>query len=224
MSATLGKYIVIEGSDGTGKTTQMNMLREYLQSHNVPVHVTSEPADPSDDEEPLPIARELRKLIKNGDIHREPETNLLLFTAARVEKWRHEIKPALESGCYVLSSRNYWSTLAYQGHGEGLTTELILQQTALYLGDTGYLSPDAAVILTMSNEHERQTRVAQRGLHESRDTFETKDQQFQSQVAGGYLDVAATQSIPLVEASGTVQEVADRIMTSLRLQIRDFPA
>ena len=77
--ARRGNYIVIEGSDGTGKTTQMNMLQDYLMKQGKIVHITSEPADPHDEDEPLPIARELRRVIKNGDIHRAPETNLLLL-------------------------------------------------------------------------------------------------------------------------------------------------
>lgn len=208
-------YIVIEGSDGTGKTTQMNMLCDYLEQKGETVHITSEPADPSDDAEPLPIARELRKLIKNGDIERTPETNLLLFTAARAEKWRHEIEPALARGDYVLSSRNYWSTLAYQGYGEGLSIDLIMQQTELYLGDTSYMKPDAAVILSMTDEIERQKRVQKRGLHEAKDTFETKDQTFQTKVASGYLQVAHDSDVPVVDAAGTPEEVHERIIRQL---------
>ncbi len=214
---TRGRYIVIEGSDGTGKTTQMNMLRDYLEQKGETVHITSEPADPSDDAEPLVITRELRKLIKNGDIDRTPETNLLLFTAARIEKWRHEIEPALAYGDYVLSSRNYWSTLAYQGYGEGLSIDLIMRQTDMYLGGTNYMKPDHAVVLSIADESERQKRVQTRGLHETKDTFETKDQTFQDKVADGYLQIAHDLNIPVVDASGTPDEVHTRIRGALKL-------
>lgn len=221
-NSTRGKYIVIEGSDGTGKTTQMNMLRDYLEQKGRVVHITSEPADPSDDAEPLPIARNLRKLIKNGDIERTPETNLLLFTAARIEKWRHEIEPALQQGRYVLSSRNYWSTLAYQGYGEGLDPDLIIQQTDIYLGNTAYMRPDAAVILRMSDEVTRKQRIATRGSHEPRDTFETKDDVFQKNVADGYVITAQDYSVPLVIADGSPEEVHAEIIDQLTNQLPDI--
>lgn len=214
---TRGRYIVIEGSDGTGKTTQMNMLRDYLEQKGETVHITSEPADPSDDAEPLPIARELRKIIKNGDIERTSETNLLLFTAARVEKWHSEIAPALKIGSFVLSSRNYWSTLAYQGYGEGLSIDSIMRQTEAYLGSTGYMQPSAAVILAMTDDQERQRRVQQRDLHEAKDTFETKDQSFQDKVASGYLQIAQDLAIPIVDATDTPEKVHARILSKLAL-------
>lgn len=216
--ANLGKYIVIEGSDGTGKTTQMNMLRDYLQAQGKTVHITSEPADPNDEDEPLPIARELRKLIKNGEIDRTPESNLLLFTAARVEKWRYEIQPKLDEGTYVVSSRNYWSTLAYQGHGEGLDPGLIMQQTSLYL-DERYIHPDAAVILHLEDENTRLARVQTRGLREVKDTFETKDATFQASVAEGYITTAQDYNVPLVSADGTQEDVFERILDKLQIHI-----
>lgn len=216
---TGGTYIVIEGSDGTGKTTQLYLLRDYFLSIGRTVHITSEPADPHDEHEPLPIARELRKLIKNGDISRDAQTNLLLFTAARVEKWRSEIAPALERGEIVLSSRNYWSTLAYQGYGEGLSTALILQQTKLYFGnESRYLHPDAAVILAMSDETERQQRVQKRGLHKTKDTFETKDQTFQTNIARGYTSIAKDFNLPLVDAGGSPSDVHARIRRAIETE------
>lgn len=216
--ARRGNYIVIEGSDGTGKTTQMNMLQDYLMKQGKIVHITSEPADPRDEDEPLPIARELRRVIKNGDIHRAPETNLLLFTAARIEKWRHEIQPKLDQGSYVISSRNYWSTLAYQGYGEGLDPELIVRQTSMYL-DERYMRPDAAVILHLDDEQTRLARVNARGLHETKDTFETKDSVFQRSVAEGYIKTAKQYDIPLVAADSTPKEVFAVIWRELLAQL-----
>lgn len=210
-----GNYIVIEGGDGTGKTTQCLLLKELLETRGESVLMVSEPADPVDADEPLKIARELRKLIKNGNIERTPETNLLLFTAARVEKWRREIEPALAAGSHVISSRNYWSTLAYQGYGEGLSLELILSQTEMYLGTTGYLHPDISIILAMQDEQARQARVQNRGLHEVKDTFETKDQTFQDKVAQGYLSIARQRDIQVISADGTPEEVSARLIAGL---------
>jgi dTMP kinase len=219
-----GVYIVIEGSDGTGKTTQRDLIKDYFVAHGVSVAVTSEPADPNDADEPLEIAKELRKLVKNGDIERRAETNLHLFAAARVEKWHGEIDPALAKGNYVLSSRNYWSTEAYQGYGEGLDLGYIRTLTELDLGTTGYARPDAAVILAIESEDERAARVSGRGLHNEKDTFETRDENFQRRVANGYVSVAEHYKIPIIDAVGTKQEVFQRILAELQRQLPDFPA
>ena len=214
-----GQYIVIEGSDGTGKTTQMNMLRDYLVSLGKSVHITSEPADPHDDTEPLAIARELRKLIKNGEIARSPQTNILLFTAARYEKWTQEIQPALKQGSYVLSSRNYWSTLAYQGYGEGMDIDFIVRQTQLYLGDTGYMTPDIGIILTMQDEVARQRRVNARGLLEQKDTFESKNQAFQTGVANGYAKIAESYHLTQIAADASPEQVHEEIVAFVSTQL-----
>lgn len=213
-----GKYIVIEGSDGTGKSTQLTLLREYLESQGHSVITVSEPAHEIDSEESLEIAKLLRKLVKDGTVERRPETNLHLFAAARVEKWYGEIEPALAAGTYVLSSRNYWSTLAYQGYGEGLSLDYLTAMTSLDLGKTGYMSPDASIILALHDDAERTARVQKRGLHEQHDTFETKPQDFQQRVANGYTAIAKTHNIPIVDASGTVDDVHQRIIVTLRLQ------
>jgi len=216
---TRGKYIVIEGSDGTGKTTQLSEVEKWLAAEGHEVVVVSEPADPVDEAEPLEIAKHLRRLVKDGTVERLPETNLHLFAAARIEKWFGEIEPALKQGKYVLSSRNYWSTLAYQGYGEGLSIDYITTMTRLDLGDTGYMQPDAAVILSLTDEGERAARVAKRGLHEKHDTFETKPNDFQYRVAEGYLTIAHDYSIPVVDAGGTVGEVAERVTKELGRQL-----
>lgn len=214
-----GKYIVIEGSDGTGKSTQLELLRKHLEAQGHAVITVSEPAHEKDEQEPLEIAKLLRKLVKDGTVERRAETNLHLFAAARVEKWHGEIEPALAAGTYVLSSRNYWSTLAYQGYGEGLSIDYITDMTRLDLGETGYLQPDAAVILALHDEAERAKRVQKRGLHDMHDTFETKPQDFQQRVAAGYTTIARDFNVPIVDAGGTIPEIQQRIIAELNHQL-----
>ena len=215
----LGKYIVIEGSDGTGKTTQRDLLRDHLQDLGHNVIVTSEPADPEDANEPLEIALHLRKLAKNANIKKRPETNLHLFAAARVEKWHNEIQPARSIGSIALSSRNYWSTEAYQGYGEGLDLSYIRAMTNLDLGETAYMQPDAAVILAIPDERERVARVVNRGPNELPDAFETRGDDFQRRIADGYLAVADHYGIPVLDASGTKAEVSSRLIAEIARQI-----
>ena len=102
-------YIVIEGQDGTGKSTQVRLLKEYFEKQGKEVVVMDEP------DGDLPQAHDLHDLIliKGKEYNLEPMTNVLLFTAARSELWRKQIEPTLKNGGIVISARNWWSTLAY---------------------------------------------------------------------------------------------------------------
>ena len=118
-------YIVIEGQDGTGKSTQVRLLQEYYEKQGKTVVVMDEP------DGDLPQAHDLHDLIlvKGKDYHLEPMTNVLLFTAARSELWRKIAEPTLKNGGVVISARNWWSTLAYQGYGEGVSKSKIIKLT-----------------------------------------------------------------------------------------------
>jgi dTMP kinase len=206
-----GKYIVIEGTDGTGKSTQVKMLPPRLAKSCFESIEFSEPAtDPKDGVEDVPIADALRALIKNGTLERDAITNLFLFSAARREKWNRKALPALKLGKCVVASRNYYSTEAYQGYGEGLDLETIRAMTRLATDDR-YMHPDIAIILSMEDEAERQTRIGSRGPLENPDTFESRGNDFQKRVNDAYLDIADRYKIPVISASGTPQEVSDRI-------------
>lgn len=201
--ATPGKYVVIEGHDGTGKSTQVVRVRERLLELGIESIEFHEP-------EGSPIADEIRTVIKNSTLPRDGTTNLLLFSAARHDIWFSRALPALAEGKWVVASRNYYSTLAYQGYGEGLDTELISTTTRIATDDQ-YLKPDIAIILDLDDEVERQKRIAARGELENPDTFESKGDDFQTRVKQGYVDIAATHGIPVVSASQSVDVVHDDI-------------
>jgi dTMP kinase len=197
-----GKYIVIEGNDGTGKSTQVGLMREKLKAHGIDSIEFHEP-------EGTPIATAIRTVIKNGDLERDGTTNLLLFSAARHDIWFNYALPAMKLGKWVVASRNYYSTLAYQGYGEGLDLELIGTTTRIATDDQ-YLRPDVAVILSL-DDTERQKRIGGRGELDNPDTFESKGDGFQQRVNQGYLEIAASHNIPIVPANGSVEEVSDAI-------------
>ena len=202
--AAEGHYIVIEGNDGTGKSTQVALLAEWLRSRGREVVVVEEPG--SDDlEKSTPVANELRRVIKNGELVRAPEINLALFSAARRELWQQKIRPSLERGAVVLSARNYLSTLVYQGYGEGLDETEIVRMTELFTSER-YLKPDVMVILTLSHA-KRAERIAMRGKLTHPDTFESRDQTFQDTLNVGYEAVARTYSVPLLSADGDIEAV-----------------
>ena len=202
-----GKYVVIEGNDGTGKSTQAELLAEYLNSKGIATFVMHEPAG-------TPIADAIRTIIKNGELERDAETNLLLFTAARHENWR-QAKQALEEGKWVVSARNYLSTEVYQGYGEGLGIERIHALTREFTDET-YMNPAYTFVLSLPAE-ERERRIAQRGALQNADTFESRGDDFQEKVDSGYEKIAHTYGLPLIDASLSIDEIQAKIRQTLNL-------
>lgn len=199
----LGKYIVIEGGDGTGKTTQADLLHKHLEAQGLQVIHLKEPGG-------SPVAEAIRSVIVDGTLPRTPMTNILLFTANRHELWHDKIKPALEAGIWVISTRNYWSTLAYQGYGEGMSESIITAITATFT-DTQYMNPDYGIILTIDDATEAKKRIAQRGALEKPDTFESRGIDFQQRVSDGYLSIAESYHLLLISASQPIDVVAAEI-------------
>ncbi|MFZ2836297.1 MAG: dTMP kinase [Candidatus Saccharimonadales bacterium] len=198
-----GKYIVIEGGDGTGKTTQADILQQRLQAEGKTVLHIKEPGG-------TPVAEAIRSVILNGTLERTPMTNILLFTANRHELWHSTIKPALDSGTWVISTRNYWSTLAYQGYGEGMSASVIEAITATFT-DKEYMQPDYGLILTIDDLEVSKRRVQERGDLDAPDTFESREIEFQQRVSDGYLKVAAQYNLPIVSASQSIEAVASDV-------------
>ena len=212
MSGT-GKYIVIEGNDGTGKSTQVAKLAEYFRARGQTVCVVEEPGS-DDPEKSTPIANELRNVIKNGDLARSAAVNVALFSAARRELWHEKIRPALERGEIILSARNYISTLVYQGQAEGYDEAEILRLTKLFT-DEKYLHPDVMIVLSLSHD-KRAKRIAMRGELKNPDTFESRGQDFQEKITNGYLKIAKDYDIPVVLADGNVEEVHDMLIDEIK--------
>lgn len=215
-----GQYIVIEGNDGTGKTTQLELLAKHLSSLGRWVEVIEEPGS-DDPAKSTPVANYLRRLIKDSQLERSAEINLALFSAARRELWQCKISPALDSGATVLSSRNFISTLAYQGYGEGLDVAHIRQVTELFTSER-YMSPDCTIILDLDDEAERIKRISQRGEPECPDTFESKCGAFQCRVNSGYRKIARRYHFPVIDCLApdgrrrTIDEVQAEIKQIVR--------
>lgn len=200
-------YIVIEGQDGTGKSTQARLLKEYYENQGKKVVVMDEP------DGDLPQAHDIHDLIlvRGKDYKMEPMTNVLLFTAARSELWRKIAEPVLKEGGVVISARNYWSTLAYQGYGEGVSRNKIIKITHEALPER-YCSPDRGFILTVSDK----TRLARQGERgKATETFEAKPDDFQQKVNSAYPKIAKDFDIPIIYASGTIEEVFESIKSRL---------
>lgn len=203
-----GKYLVVEGNDGTGKSTQIELLGDYLNNQGIETFIIHEPDGPG-------ISAEIRKLIKNGIFERQPLTNLLLFTASRHEIWQ-QAKRELEAGKWVLSARNYFSTIAYQGYGEGLDTDTIIDTTKLYTDDR-YMKPDYAFILRLKDESQRKQRISNRGAADSLDAFESRNDSFQKRVEAGYEYVAKNQNATVIDANQSIEDIQQQIREKVEI-------
>lgn len=202
-----GKYIVIEGHDGTGKSTQVGLIREKLKQKGIESIEFHEP-------EGTPIADAIRTVIKNGTLERDAMTNLLLFSAARHELWTKCALPALASGKWVVASRNYFSTLAYQGRAENLGLEPVEQITRIAT-DEKYMKPDVAFILSLEDEAERKRRISTRGGLENPDTFESRDDDFQALIQNAYKDIAIERNLQIIDASQPIENITKQIWEAI---------
>ena len=209
-----GKYIVIEGNDGTGKTTQVELLAEHFRKNGQAVQIVEEPG--SDNlTNSTPVANELRKAIKNGSLERSPEINVLLFSAARRELWQKKIAPALNKGKIVLSARNYFSTLAYQGQGEGIDSAEILRLTKLFTNER-YMNPDVLIVLVTSHDT-RKKRIAKRGALLNPDTFESRNDTFQNTVNNAYAELATKYNLPTINAGQSIEEIHKQLIEIVKV-------
>ena len=150
----------------------------------------------------------------------DPEVNLLLFSAARRELWLHKIEPALQRGAVVLSSRSYLSTLVYQGYGEGVTEDTIISMTKRFTHEC-YMNPDFVVVL-FADDQTRQRRIAERGITEAVDSFESRNDAFQKKINDGYQTVAKTHNIPLILAERSPTDVHQHILQEISKNNIDF--
>lgn len=198
-------YIVIEGQDGTGKSTQVELLKQYFEDKGKEVITMEEP------DGDLPQAHDLHDVILTRGYNLEPLTNVLLFTAARVELWKKKAEPVLKRGGVVISARNYWSTLAYQGYGEGVSKKRIIHLTKDVLPEK-YLHPDLGFILT-APDSVRLARQKNRG--KATEAFEQKADAFQQRVNAAYPKIAKEFDLNLIDASGTVEEIFNLIISKL---------
>ncbi len=202
-------YIVIEGQDGTGKSTQAKLLVEYLKKQGKEALLMEEP------DGDLPQAHDLHDLIlvRGKEYNLEGITNVLLFTAARIELWKKLAEPILRRGGYVVSARNWWSTLAYQAYGEGVSKNKIIRITKELLPNK-YFAPDLSAILTLSDE-ERLKR--QKVRNKDIETFEAKANDFQQRVNHAYPKIAKDFNIPLVDATPSIPEIQENLLKLFKL-------
>ncbi len=205
-----GLYIVIEGQDGSGKNTQVDKLAEYFMDQGRKV-VTVYEGDR--DNSGLKSTTEIYKTIKNRDYQIEPISFLLYFTASRIELWKKVIEPNLVAGNIVISSRNWWSTLAFQGYGFGIDLSQIESMTRQFM-PARYVEPDFGIILS-TDQKTAASRVESRNETYSDDVFESQADDFQQRVNDGYLKISSDKKIKIINASGNISDIHKQILSHI---------
>lgn len=198
-------YIVIEGQDGTGKSTQAELLRKHFEEQGKEVVMLEEP------DGDLPQAHDLHDMILTRGYNLEPLTNVLLFTSARVELWKKIAEPVLKRGGIVISARNYWSTLAYQGYGEGVSRSKIIRITKDALPES-YIHPDYGFILIVPDKVRLER---QKGRGKAVETFEAKPNEFQQKVNSAYPHIAHYFNLPIIDASPSIEEIFQEVLAKI---------
>lgn len=201
-----GRFISLEGGEGVGKSTQLRRLAEALRARGHDVIETREPGG-------SPGAEAIRALLLSGGEERwTPQSEALLFAAARADHVARTIKPALDAGQWVLCDRYVDSSLAYQGGASGIGNENIL---ALHAIGSGGLLPDRTLLLQLpSDEADSRARLRDGG---EGDRIGARDADYHGRVAAAFkmLAFAEPDRFRLIDASGTPDEVAARVLAAV---------
>lgn len=195
-----GKFITFEGTEGTGKTTQIALLREYLHSRDIDVRVTREPGGTWVGEQVRTV------LLEPAAVPLEARAELLLMFSARAQHLAEIITPALQEGAWILCDRFTDASYAYQGGGRGLSGSDIRKiESVVHPG----FRPDLTFVLRCALETAMQ-RVSRRG---QKDRFESESRDFFERVQAAYLELAGRdpERFAVIDTEPEIGVVASRI-------------
>ncbi|MGA3144782.1 MAG: dTMP kinase [Verrucomicrobiota bacterium] len=204
-------FITFEGTEGCGKSTQVELLAERLRALGHRVRVLREPGG-------TPIGEEIRHTLKHSKVNvtMTYETELLLMNASRAQLVRETIRPALAVGEIVVCDRFYDSTTAYQGYGRGLDLALVRSVIDFAVGDT---RPNLTLLLHVPPEvSAERLQSRQSTLPFVRDRIEEGDRYFFERVAQGYEAIAAAEPnrVRVVSGTGAIEVVCENIWELVR--------
>ncbi len=204
--AIKGKFITFEGGEGSGKSTQLTLLSEWLKNKGKKVITTREPGG-------APSAEVIRKLLVEGAVDRwQPVTEVLLHYAARAEHISHTVMPGLNEDAWVLSDRYADSTIAYQGYGHGLNRDII---DGIHDLATGGLEPDLTFVLDIPV---MQGLERAHGREHLEDRYERMGEDFHERVRAGFLEIAkqSPERCIVVDATQDIEQVSSNIIGYLQ--------
>ncbi len=204
-------FITFEGGDGSGKSTQVNLLKNYLDNLNFETIKTREPGG-------TPSAEILRNLLTTGEVEKwTPMSEALLMWASRYEHLIQVIEPALNSGKNVICDRFYDSTYAYQGVAHNLGIDKMEKLKKIIIGD---IEPDVTFVLDIDPKVGLK-RSLDRSNQENR--FESYNIDFHNKIRSAFLEIAKKNKnrCVVVDASLNEQEINNLIITVIDNLITD---
>ena len=199
MSGVKG-FISFEGIEGSGKSTQVKLLAEYLRNKGHNVLETVEPGGTK-------IGEKIRKLLLEPQNHMDPLAELLLYYSSRAQHVREIIYPAIQKKTVVITDRFTDSTVAYQGHARGIDLAVINTLDDIVVPD---MKPFLTILLDMDVEEGlRRNRRAQK-----EDRFELETVEFHNRVRKGFLQIAGEEPerVKIVDASSSTEEVSRKVI------------
>ena len=203
-----GTFITFEGIDGSGKSTQLRLLGNFLRANGCDAVLTREPGGTT-------LGLRLRAVLLDAMEEVDPLTELLVFAADRAQHVRRMLKPELAAGRVVISDRYADATVAYQGAGRGFSPELISQIVELA---TEGLKPDLTLLFDVSIE-ESSIRTTRRSTGKGsanrapRDRLDIEHADFHTRVRDAYLQIALAEPdrVKLIDTSGPVERTHERV-------------
>ena len=198
-----GRFITFEGTEGGGKSTQINLLAARLRERGMTVRTLREPGS-------TPIGEEIRHTLQHSAQNQAmtAEAELLLMNASRAQLVREVIRPALHAGEIVLCDRFSDSTVAYQGYGRGLDLETVRRVIAFAVGDT---RPDLTIVLHVPIDVSEARRKARES--KQRDRMEELDRKFFERVEAGFKAIAAAEPkrVRVLDATQSIDQVQEQL-------------
>ncbi len=198
-----GTFITFEGIDGSGKSTQLRLLANFLKQAGCDVLLTREPGG-------TPVGNRLRAALLDAQGEVDPLTELLVFAADRAQHVRRVLRPALQAGRVIFSDRYADATAAYQGAGRGFSLELIAEIIELA---TEGLRPDLTVLFDLPVE-DSNTRTRRRSNGKQKgDRLDGETADFHTRVRDAYLQLARAEPerVKIVETNQPVEVTHERV-------------
>ena len=206
-----GKLITFEGIDGSGKTTQISYLDDFLRGHGLKTLLLREPGGTG-------IGEAIRDLLLDMDYEAmTAETELFLFEAARAQLVAQVIRPALEAGVWVICDRFLDSTVAYQGYGRGLPLDKVTALNDMAVGQT---LPDLTILLELGSKV-RADRLEKRHDSGIQDRIDIESDAFKQRVCQGFRTMAEAEPLRFVriQSQDDKEETARLIREEVRRRL-----
>lgn len=201
-----GLFITFEGADGCGKTTQLNLLSEYLKKNGREVLITREPGGKG-------LGEKIREILLNYDGEVSSNSEAFLFLADRAQNIDKIVKPAVDEGKIVLCDRHTDSTLAYQGYGRGVDLNQLKMLNNLA---TSGFKPDLTLVFDIDVE----TSMSRVG--KEKDRMESAGVEFHQKVRDGYLEISKEEPdrVKVINSKDTIENIFEQVKTVYEQKIK----